>query len=155
MKQTLRANRQATGPTEMILCADEFREIARQLRGASANARVFVVAWAPTSPAETSLADLLAALPPKAAVILTGSYGGLPVWKALTTGDLRALADQFTNRWIVIEPDPRQAVVGAMQQLADEDALLILRPPTVSTREVEYWIEAVEQYRELSQAWDE
>jgi len=140
---------------QLILCSENVREMKQRLRDLSGCGRIYVVAWAPRSPGEASLAELFRALPSQAALVLTGSCGGLPVWKSMSTGDLRALADQFASRWIAIEPDARQAVVGVMQQLNNEDALLVIRPATVPVRDIARWIAAGETYRGLSPAWDE
>lgn len=141
--------------TRVIDCDQDLLRSARQVRRAAGDGLLFVVAWAPEEPAHCSFPGLLAALPAHAAVILTGNNGDSFEWESMTIGDLRAAADEYDKRWIVIEPEPRRAIIGVMQQVSDSDILFVLRPPTASARLINLWMGRGEEYRSQLRPWDQ
>jgi len=141
--------------SRFVLTAKHVDEVVNVTFPDSRKVRVFVVAWVTDGPSAAATSNLLKRLPEQSSIVLTGSECSQVAWRAMSAGDLRALSDQFGKRWIVIESDSQQAIVGLMQQMADGDSLIVVTPPGMDVLTVKRWIAVGERQRSEYHPWSE
>lgn len=84
--------------------------------------------------------------------VLVASEDDRRLWGALTESDLRALARGGGARSILVEPDPKRAVIGAMQWLEPHDTFCVLWPNEPDRPALEAYVASGAAWR---CSWDE
>ena len=97
--------------------------------GLSPRGRFTLVLWLSRAlPAENAIRSIERAAAMADALVLVASDEDRLRWGALGENDLRALARGGGGKSVLLEPDPKRAVVGAMQWLRPDDVFCVVGP---------------------------
>lgn len=121
--------------------------------GLSPHGRFTLVLWLPRalSPEDAMRSINLAGAMADTLVLVASDEDRLR-WGALGENDLRALARAGGGKGVLVEPDPKRAVVGAMQWLRPDDTYCVVGPPDHDRVAVESLIALGATWRG---AWDQ